>query len=251
MSAEYFDGWYADMARSPAKDEMMRRHLGLPPGMLSSSLLTWDGIADVVAALRLAPGGVLLDLACGRGGYGLEIAARTRARLVGVDFSAEAVRQARVLGPEADFRTGDLVATGLEPGSVDAVVCVDAAQFAEPPDALHAELRRILRPGGRVVLTCWEPIDAGDERLPARLRRMDLRAGLTAAGFADVVVAERPDWSACEKALWTEAAAVDPGEDLALRSLHDEGVLALRTFPLIRRVMATATAPAAPGVPGR
>lgn len=37
---------------------------------------------------------MLLDLACGRGGYGLTIAARTGARLIGVDFSAEAIRQA-------------------------------------------------------------------------------------------------------------------------------------------------------------
>src|ERR1019366_5591975 len=29
-SAEYFDGWYADMAASPVKDEIMQRHLGLP-----------------------------------------------------------------------------------------------------------------------------------------------------------------------------------------------------------------------------
>ena len=83
------------MAGSPVKDEIEQRHLGLPPHLLSTSLLTWDGIAEVTAALRLSPGGTLLDLACGRGGYGLEIAARTGARLMGVDFSAEAVRQAR------------------------------------------------------------------------------------------------------------------------------------------------------------
>lgn len=79
-------------------------------------MLAWDGIAEVTPALRLSPGGTLLDLACGRGGYGLEIAARTGARLVGVDFSAEAVRQAREqarrLGRAADLRVGDLTATG-------------------------------------------------------------------------------------------------------------------------------------------
>jgi hypothetical protein len=78
--AEYFDGWYADMTGSPVKDEIEQRHLGLPPHLLSTSLLNWDGIAEVTAALRLAPGGTLVDLPCGRGGYGLEIAARTVAR---------------------------------------------------------------------------------------------------------------------------------------------------------------------------
>jgi SAM-dependent methyltransferase len=186
-TATYFDGWYADMVGSPVKDDIQQRHLGLPPQLLSTSLLGWEGIAEVVEALRLAPGDTLLDLACGRGGYGLEIAARTGARLVGVDFSAEAVRQAsehaRRLARVADFRVGDLAATGLGAGSVDAVLCVDAIQFADDREAAYRELARVLAPGGRVVLTCWEPFDRQDERVPVRLRAVDVEAGLTAAGF--------------------------------------------------------------------
>jgi SAM-dependent methyltransferase len=245
--AEYFDGWYADMAESPVKDEIQQRHLGLPPHLLSTSLLGWEGITEVTGALRLSAGDVLLDLACGRGGYGLEIAARTGARLVGVDFSAEAVRQAREqarrLGRTADFRAGDLAATGLDTGSAAAVLCVDAIQFAPQPDAAYRELRRVLAPGGRAVLTCWEPLGQDDERVPGRLRRVDFGAGLMAAGFGDVEVGDRPSWRAREKAMWEEAAALDPGDDPALQSFHDEGVRSLETFHLIRRVMATATAP--------
>jgi SAM-dependent methyltransferase len=235
------------MAGSAAKDEIMRRHLGLPPSLLSTSLLGWEGIDEVTEALRLSPGDILLDLACGRGGYGLEIAARTGARLVGVDFSAEAVRQARglarLLGRKADFRMGDLAATGLGAGSADAVLCIDAIQFAEQPDAAYGEVRRVLAPGGRAVLTCWESVDPDDERVLARLRRADLGAGLTAAGFGTVEVRERPGWRASERAMWEEAAAIDPGDDPALQSFRDEGVRSLATFGLIRRVMASATAP--------
>jgi hypothetical protein len=43
--------------------------------------------------------------------------------------------------------------------------------------------------------------------------------------------------------MWEEAAALDPGDDPALRSFRDEGVRSLATFSLVRRVMATATAP--------
>lgn len=247
-SAEYFDGWYAGIARSDALDPIQQRHLGLPPRLLSTSLLTWDGIAEAEAALRLPPGGTLVDLACGRGGYGLEIAARAGARLVGIDFSIEAVRQAeenaRRLGAAASFRIGDLTGSGLDAGSADAVLCVDAIQFAPEPAAAYQEIRRILAPGGRVVLTCWEPVDSGDESVPARLRRVDLAAGLTGAGFAQVVVRDRPRWRASERAVWEEAAALDPGDDPALCSFHDEGVRALKAFDLQRRVMATATAPA-------
>ena len=72
-SAEHYDQWYANMVDSPDRDEIVRRHLGLPADLPSTSLLTWDAIADVTSALRLSPGQVLLDLACGRGGYGLEV----------------------------------------------------------------------------------------------------------------------------------------------------------------------------------
>jgi SAM-dependent methyltransferase len=244
--AEYFDGWYADMTTSPVKDEIQQRHLGLPPHLLSTSLLGWAGIAEAVAALRLSAAGTLVDLACGRGGYGLEVAARTGARLIGVDFSAEAVRQAREqarrLDATADFRVGDLAATGLEDGSATAVLCVDAIQFAPQPDAAYREIRRILAPGGRVVLTCWEPLHPGDERLSPRLRHVDLRAGLAGAGFAGIEVRERADWRDQERAMWAEAAALDPGDDPALRAFHEEGVAAPLKMDLTRRVMASATA---------
>ena len=247
-TAAYFDGWYADMVDSPVKDEIMQRHLGLPPELLSTSLLPWDGIGEVVAALRLTATSRLLDLACGRGGYGLEIAARTGCRLVGVDFSAEAVRQAGEhagrRGVPADFRVGDLAATGLQPGSVDAVLCVDAIQFADPPAAAYRELRRVLTPGGRAVLTCWEALDRDDDLVPERLRAVDLGAGLAAAGLA-VEVAERPGWRTAERSMWEEGVALDPGDDPTLQSFRDEGVRSLAYFDRIRRVMAVATAPPA------
>ena len=79
--------------------------------------------------------------------------------------------------------------------------------------------------------------------LPGRLRRVDLGAGLTAAGFEAAEVRDRPGWRTSERAMWQEAAALDPGDDPALRSFHDEGVRSLEIFGLVRRVMATASAP--------
>ena len=245
--AGYFDGWYADMVVSPRKDKILQRHLGLPPHLLSTSLLPWSGLEEVVAALRLSPGDLLLDLACGRGGYGLEVVRRTGCRLVGVDFSAEAVRQARELAARqdsrAEFRVGDLAATGLPPGSVDAVLCVDAVQFADEPDSVHRELSRVLRPGGRVVLTCWEPTTLDGDGAPERLRDVHLEARLQRAGFEDVEVQDRPDWRRLERAMWEEAVALDPAGNPALQSFHDEGVRSLARFDDLRRVVAIATAP--------
>jgi SAM-dependent methyltransferase len=245
-SAEYFDGWYADKAASPLVNEIQNRHLGLPPAALAG-VVAAEGIDEIAGELRLRPGEVLLDLACGRAWYGLEIAGRTGARLIGVDFSAEAVRQAagqaRLRDREAEFRTGDLTASGLPDGSVNAVLCTDSIQFPEEPGAAYRELRRVLVPGGRAVLTGWEPVEPGDERLSPRMRHVDFGAGLRAAGFTEVEVRDRPRWRARELALWQEAAALDPGADPALRSFHDEAVRSLATFAALRRVLAAGTAP--------
>jgi SAM-dependent methyltransferase len=247
LSAEYFDSWYANMASSGAIDEVQQRHLGLPEHLLSTSLLTWDGIGEVTQGLQLAAGSTLLDLACGRGGYGLEVAGRTGARLIGVDFSVEALRQARQqaarLGRDAEFRLGALTATGLDTGSVTGVLCVDAVQFADPVEASFAEMRRVLAPGGRAVVTSWEARDPADERVPARLRRTNLAAGLAGAGFAAIEVVDRPNWRERERVMWEEAAGLDPGTDPSLQSFHDEGIRVLQTLPLVRRVLAIAVAP--------
>ena len=72
---------------------------------------------------------------------------------------------------------------------------------------------------------------------------MDLGAGLAGVGFADIEVRERPGWRDQERAMWEEAAALDPGDDPALRALHEEGVRSLPVLDLTRRVMASATAP--------
>jgi SAM-dependent methyltransferase len=246
--AAYFDQWYAHMATSPARDAIVTRILGLPPELQSTSLLTWQGIAEVTEELRMPQHGLLLDIACGRGGYGIEIARRTDARLLGVDFSAVALEQARSISARllpagrSEFQLGTLIAAGLPTGIADGLICVDAVQFAEPPLAALLEFRRLLTSGGRLTLTCWEAVDPSDERVPPRIHAVNLRRDLPKAGFEDVAVHEKPEWRQAERAMWEGAvAAVD--SDAAVKSLQAEGRRSLDAFDSLRRVFATATAP--------
>ena len=246
-SAEYFDGWFADRAATPAVDEIMNRHMGFPPGTRAGTVPA-RAIPELAGELRLTPGSTLLDLACGRGAYGLLIAQEAGTSLIGVDFSAQALAEAREQAARmgvsnASFRVGELTAAGLPDDSVEAVLCTDAIQFPDEPAGAYDEIRRVLKPGGRVVLTCWEPLDRNDERLALRVRRANLGAGLRQAGFTDVEVRDRPRWLACEHALWEEAARLDPRDDPALRSFHAEGVKSLQRTALLRRVLAVAARP--------
>lgn len=246
-SAEYFDGWYANQAAMPTVAEIMNRHTGFPPGTLAG-VVPAEAIPELTRELRLRPGSTLLDLACGRGAYGLLVARQTGTSLIGVDFSARALAEAREqaarLGvSDASFRTGELTSTGLPDASADAVLCTDAIQFPDEPAVAYDEIRRVLKPGGRVVLTCWEALDRADERVGVRIREANLSAGLRQAGFTEVEVRERPSWLARERTLWEEAAALDPGDDPALRSLYEEAVKSLQWGGLLRRVLAVATSP--------
>jgi SAM-dependent methyltransferase len=248
--AEYFDQWYADLLASPARNAIVARTLGLPPGMLSTGSLTWPGVAEVTEALRLPPDGLLVDAACGFGSYGIEVARRADARLLGVDFSTVALEQARARSAaflpvgRAEFLPGTLTATGLPDGVADGLMCLDSVQFASPPLAGLHEFRRVLAAGGRLVLTGWEAVEPSDERVGPRIRAMNLGRDLPAAGFTDVRVQDRTDWREAELRMWQEFMATPAADDDAgLRSMQSEGERSLANWDAMRRVFATATAP--------
>jgi ubiquinone/menaquinone biosynthesis C-methylase UbiE len=125
-------------------------------------LTTWWVLGRCVSGLRVGPGQVLVDLACGRGGPGLWLARATGAELLGVDWSPVAVEAAAARTPafvtaeRARFVVGDLAASGLADDCADAAVCLDAVFFAEDRIAALAEVERLLRPGGRYAFTAPE-----------------------------------------------------------------------------------------------
>ena len=249
LDSSYFDRWYADMEASPTKDAILVRHLGIPSWLGSAGVLHWDAMTEIADGLALPEGGVLVDVACGRGGYGIEVARRCGAALVGVDFSAVALAQARTIAARllpagrADFRVGTLTATGLASASAEALMCTDSVDFAEPPAEAVEEFARVLRPGGRLALTSWRAARPDDPAVSERLRRRDLARDLNAAGFVDVVVESRPAWLAAERRMWQKAAVIgDDESDEALRSLRDEGRRSLETIDARQRVIAFATA---------
>jgi ubiquinone/menaquinone biosynthesis C-methylase UbiE len=125
-------------------------------------LTTWWVLGRCVSGLRVGPGQVLVDLACGRGGPGLWLARATGAELIGVDWSPVAVEaasdRARAFVPSgrARYLVGDLAASGLPDRCADAVVCLDAVFFADDRIAALREVKRLLRKRGRYAFTAPE-----------------------------------------------------------------------------------------------
>jgi ubiquinone/menaquinone biosynthesis C-methylase UbiE len=135
----------------------------------SSSAPLYDQIAGAiyVGALRkyllprlsVGPAPAVLDLGCGTGINLLEVARVLGdcSRLNGIDLApgmiAEARRKAAEAGVPAVFEVGDAERLAFEDGSFDLVVCNSVYHwFADRPGAV-AEMSRVLRPGGQVLVS--------------------------------------------------------------------------------------------------
>lgn len=107
------------------------------------------------------PGGRLLDVGCG-GGRFLEFMVDLGWNAEGVDFDPVAVRSARSRGLEA--RLGTLEAQGYPDNRFDAVVMNHSIEHVHDPSRLLRECRRILKPGGRLVVTTPNSESWGHEK---------------------------------------------------------------------------------------
>lgn len=111
----------------------------------------------MVAAKLVEPGAVVLDIACGSG-YGTAYLSRFAGHVYGVDISSDAVAYAegRYGRPNLRFLQGDVSQIPLDSGSVDLVVSFETIEHVEEASqhAFLAEAKRVLRPGGRLIVSC-------------------------------------------------------------------------------------------------
>ena len=123
----------------------------------------------LVRELAPKPGETILELAAGPGDTGFAAAALlgNEGQLISTDFSSEMTEVARRRGRElgltnVEYRTMDAEHLELEDDSVDGVICRFGFMLMSDTEAALAETRRVLRPGGRLVLATWR----GPERNP-------------------------------------------------------------------------------------
>jgi ubiquinone/menaquinone biosynthesis C-methylase UbiE len=114
-----------------------------------------------VARAGVGPGMEVLDVACGTGNATIPAAQAGAARVVGLDLAprllAEARERADAAGVDIELVEGDCEALPFEDGSFDRVVSAIGIQFAPRHEATAAELARVARPGGLIVLANWTP----------------------------------------------------------------------------------------------
>lgn len=170
------------------------------------------------AALR--PGERVLDIGCGCGDTSVELARRVApgGAVSGFDISgpmlARARERARQQGVAAQFEQADVQTYAFQPATADVAFSRFGVMFFADPVAAFTNLRRALRPGGRLAFACWQavgenpwmfvPLGAALQLIPppgmlnpdapgpfAFAQAERVRGILGAAGFSDIELEDR------------------------------------------------------------
>ena len=148
-------------------------------------------------------GSCVCDIGCGYGGSAKIFAEHYRARVIGINVSKKQYELAKLFNAglaDVNFMHCDGLDNGLPAGSFDAVVSVESSEHMQDKPAFFAEVSRLLRPGGRLVVVAWlareqagaaetkyllEPICA-EGRLPSMASAREYEAMLATAGFGNL-----------------------------------------------------------------
>jgi SAM-dependent methyltransferase len=111
---------------------------------------------------HLQPGMIVVDLACGSGHPALDIAriVGSGGKVVATDLVPEMVEVTRRRAAELELdnletRLMDAEALDFPDDSCDAVTCRFGLMFCPEPERALSEIRRVLKPGGRLALSVW------------------------------------------------------------------------------------------------
>jgi SAM-dependent methyltransferase len=114
----------------------------------------------LISAAGIGDGHKVLEVGCGTG-----IFARAAIKLVGskgsvtgLDLSDSMLGVAREISPDVDFRQGNAINLPFDDSTFDAVVSSFLLMFVPDPVAAVSEMWRVLRPGGRLVVSVWEAL---------------------------------------------------------------------------------------------
>ncbi len=103
------------------------------------------------------PAGTYLDIGCGTGNYAHELQKRGL-KIIGIDPSREMLDKAKQKNPHISWRSGHAEKTLLDAASVDGITAFLTTHQWSDLRAAFAEMARVLKPGGRMVIFTSTPV---------------------------------------------------------------------------------------------
>lgn len=118
------------------------------------------GAIEILQDWNIARGSRVLDVGCGAGQIAIPMS-RAGMDVIGVDIAANWIEHSRARaaaeGLSAQFQEGDAEDLHFPDASFDAVTSLVGAMFAPRPERVAAELTRVCRPGGSIIMVNWTP----------------------------------------------------------------------------------------------
>ncbi len=144
-----------------------------------------------IAELAPSPGQSILDVGCGAGGSILQLADMVgeTGQVVGVDIGPRvlAVARTRTTGlPQVTLVEEDAAQLQYPEHSFDAIYSGFGVMFFTDPVAAFTNLKRMLRPGGRLAFVCWRSLQENElDAYPLHAAKLDVAADNTPFSFED------------------------------------------------------------------
>lgn len=154
----------------PAQEAVFGRGIDVPELEVVAGYRAWSATYDqpgnpliaveqpvVWSLLETSPAGRALDAACGTGRHARRLVELGH-RVTGIDATGAMLQRARAAVPRAHLARGDLSRLPVKSASMDLAVC--ALALDHTPDLVDplAELARVVRPGGRLVVSDIHPV---------------------------------------------------------------------------------------------
>jgi SAM-dependent methyltransferase len=140
--------------------ELKKRQREMWASFAPTAMFTTPVAGQLVKFAAIRPGEQVLDIATGTGVVAVT-AARAGAHVKALDLSPvlleDARHNAQVAQVDIEFTEGDAENLPYPDASFDVVLSQFGHMFAPRPDVTVAEMRRVLRPGGRVAFATWPP----------------------------------------------------------------------------------------------
>lgn len=152
------------------------RHFGYYPTdqKVSHQQAQINMMDQVALSFKLSNGSKILDAGCGEGATAIHLAKKYGYDVTGVDLLEESIKIAKAKSKDSslpiNFLVGNFTRLPFKDNSFDGLYAIETFIHSSDPLATLAEFKRVLKPGGRLVIAdyTWE----ASNKLPKRYRKV-------------------------------------------------------------------------------